>query len=620
MDDALNRPLAPIEPPSKGKESVPPRQFVDKCLQFVPKLKTRGTQYQLQNFLQAPKKQVQEPVKVKIAKPTKMKSVGTDTHDPFPINENLPESEPEEQEETTPDRVDLDESFHLTEEMINENKEETVPDSASKPLLSEEKFIVSLSSLKPLLVFCTKCHKRAHITDMQRKGTLLRVSLLCEDNHDTVWLSQPKMDQGMASGNLSIAASILLSGSTFQSVKEMMEIGNIDFIGTTTFYDLQKRYIIPAINKVYLTYRELRFAESRDNSEKLNLLGDGRCDSPGHCAKYGTYTLMNSDTGEIMDFHVSHVSIAGNSQRMELDGLKNLIYEFEANGLEIESLTTDRHKMVRAYLRKEKPYINHQFDVWHVGKNILKKLLKEAKRKSCRDLAAWIKSIVNHFWWCCASCNGNATEMKEKWLSILFHVCNIHRWKNSTIFKKCEHRRLTKKQQKEKVWLKKGSAAYNALVKVVTSKTLLSAMNQLTSFSHTGTLEVYHSLYNKYCPKRLHFSYEGMIARSQLAVLDFNSGVNRSQAKTRNGELRYKLSHTKITKSWVVKKIMEKKTRPYLKEIMDEVEYQKLSGENHPRAEIPENVPKNIAPTPRPDKKAAIASMCTRFKVYGENK
>ena len=56
-------------------------------------------------------------------------------------------------------------------------------------------------------------------------------------------------------------------------------------------------------------------------------------------------------------------------------------------------------------------------------------------------------------------------------------------------------------------------------------KRLLNDLKYVTDFNHTDTLEVYHSLYNKYSPKRLHFSYPFMIARVQLAVLEFNSVV-----------------------------------------------------------------------------------------------
>ena len=55
---------------------------------------------------------------------------------------------------------------------------------------------------------------------------------------------------------------------------------------------------------------------------------------------------------------------------MQLDGLKQVLERLEGHGPPISSLTTDRHKEVRRYMRKEKCKINHQFDVWHVAKNI----------------------------------------------------------------------------------------------------------------------------------------------------------------------------------------------------------------------------------------------------------
>ena len=34
----------------------------------------------------------------------------------------------------------------------------------------------------------------------------------------------------------------------------------------------------------------------------------------------------------------------------------------------------------------------------------------------------------------------------------------------------------------------------------------------------------------KYCPKREHFSFKGMVARTQLAAMDNNENVGRGQA------------------------------------------------------------------------------------------
>lgn len=40
----------------------------------------------------------------------------------------------------------------------------------------------------------------------------------------------------------------------------------------------------------------------------------------------------------------------------------------------------------------------------------------------------------------------------------------------------------------------------------------------------------------KYCPKRSHFSYKGMMMRNMLVVMDHNENVGREQAKTLKGK------------------------------------------------------------------------------------
>ena len=296
---------------------------------------------------------------------------------------------------------------------------------------------------------------------------------------------------------------------------------------------------------------------------------------------------------------------------MEKKGLEILLEKMNTSNLSIRSLTTDRHTQICCFMKNEKPDIIHQFDVWHVGKNIKKKLATVSKKKDCADLNPWIKAVINHLWWCCASCNGDVEELKEKWVSILYHIRNKHRWENHEIFKKCQHSKLTKHEQKQRMWLKEGSPAFIALERVVMNKTLLGDLKYLASFNHTGNLEVFHSLYNKYCPKRLHFSLHGMIARSQLAVLDFNAGSSVGQAKTKDGRLRYKQSFSKVTQNWVVKKIAAEKSRHYIHDLFECTIDRNTKFEDN----IPQTgeIPKNIAPFEKPDKEESIQSMRTRF-------
>ena len=63
----------------------------------------------------------------------------------------------------------------------------------------------------------------------------------------------------------------------------------------------------------------------------------------------------------------------------------------------------------------------------------------------------------------------------------------------------------------------------------VTLKTVLIGLKHLTQLWHTGALEIYHALYNKWAPKSQHFSYLCMVMKSKSTVLDFNSGSGLEQ-------------------------------------------------------------------------------------------
>ena len=125
----------------------------------------------------------------------------------------------------------------------------------------------------------------------------------------------------------------------------------------------------------------------------------------------------------------------------------------------------------------------------------------------------WLDQInLQSFWWCCGSFDGYEQLHREKWVSIFFHIQNKHSWAGNMLFHKCFHPNIP--QDREKACLNPSSEAFVALQNIILDKTLLSDLKHVTNFSHTGSLEVYHSSYNKWLPKTTHFSYQGMIVRS----------------------------------------------------------------------------------------------------------
>ena len=209
------------------------------------------------------------------------------------------------------------------------------------------------------------------------------------------------------------AGSILFSGNSFQNINSFAHRLNLAFIGKSFFYDIQKEFLFPVVNKAWKDHQENLFEEVK-KSKKLDICGDGRCDSPGHNAKYGTYTVMAESTNKILDFSVVQVTEVSSSNAMEAEGCNRVLKNLKSKGVKVRCLTTDRHTTITSEMRKKHSKIMHQYDVWHLSKWVVKKLSQKSKKKEFQDLTAWIRSVSSHFWWSVATCNGSYDVLLEK--------------------------------------------------------------------------------------------------------------------------------------------------------------------------------------------------------------
>ena len=188
-----------------------------------------------------------------------------------------------------------DPSYIPEEPTDYEKSQQTAKDKLIKSHTEETKYLVFWSCLLLLFRYCLKCPAYATIKRSVLKGSMLIVTLLCAEKHETVWYSQPNLS-GMAAGNIFLSAGILFTGNTFQRIKGLLDVINISFISHTTFNKIQKKYLFPAIHRVYTTNRQLIIDNAVEKGD-IDLLGNGRCDSPGYNAKYGTYTVLDKNSG-----------------------------------------------------------------------------------------------------------------------------------------------------------------------------------------------------------------------------------------------------------------------------------------------------------------------------------
>ena len=524
----------------------------------------------------------------------------------------------DEESRTLSDNDD-DDFIMSSQESISSVDTELETDSNNNILrkhVKEPKYLVFHSCLQMLFRFCSTCGSPVCDVSLVCKGSLLTVKTTCMKHHALTWNSQPTINRA-AVGNLLIASSILFTGNTYTHLQNFASCFGLKFLSERVFYKHQKHYLFPVINDAWKK-EEACVMEQLANQEVVNLNGDGRCDSPGHNAKYGTYTMMETDTGKIATFNVVQVSEVTSSNAMEKEGFVRCINTLEES-VNINRIATDRHISITSTMARDFSHIKHQYDVWHLSKSIVKKLNKKAKLKKYEELSLWIQSISNHLWWCAATCEGNVTLLREKWKSVVHHVANKHSWQDAELFQNCDHPRLSCRQVRSTCWLEPGSPAHVALEEVVLQPKLINDLARLTEFCHTGGLEVYHSMLLKYCPKREHFSYNGMVARTQLAALDNNYNTERQQAVIqegpRSGEARYRKSFPKTHKRWVAKPVKEKKSYAFLSEL--QLKVLELCEDGMDAAQIKPldivEVPSNIASVPAPDKQEIIQRHRSRF-------
>ncbi|XP_028444628.1 uncharacterized protein LOC114562455 [Perca flavescens] len=193
-----------------------------------------------------------------------------------------------------------------------------------------------------------------------------------------------------------------------------------------TFCRHARSFIEPAVIHHWKVTQDVNL-QRLCQEEKVILGGDMRADSPGHSAKYGSYTTMDLQCNTIVDIQLVQSNEVGGSYHMEKEDLTRSLALLESRGVKLDCIVTDRHPQVQKFLRERN--ITHYYDVWHMAKGISKKLEAISKQKDSqkerKKLKKWMKSINNHIYWTAAS-STSGPERIAKWTAILNHVRDVH--------------------------------------------------------------------------------------------------------------------------------------------------------------------------------------------------
>ena len=168
-----------------------------------------------------------------------------------------------------------------------------------------QKFIIFLNCLLKLFTW-VKCPDCGNIvTNSCRKwGTLLIVTFTCVAcNAVNTWYSQPFMGN-IPAGNILLSAAILFSGNLPTKSLRMLRQITIAVPTDRTFFRHQRECLHICIEEFWSHQQARNYSMIESENRFVVLGGDGRCDSPGHSAKFGTYTILELDSNIILETEV----------------------------------------------------------------------------------------------------------------------------------------------------------------------------------------------------------------------------------------------------------------------------------------------------------------------------
>ena len=140
-----------------------------------------------------------------------------------------------------------------------------------------------------------------------RKGSMVVVQQDCPRcEYSRRWYSQPLINN-IPAGNILLSGAILFCGLSYTKFLRAMDTINIAAISPRTFQEHATSYLQPTIWHGWCEHQTLLLDQLRRSGGQLVLGGDGRADSPGHCAKYMSYTLMELTQNKIIELQLIQV-------------------------------------------------------------------------------------------------------------------------------------------------------------------------------------------------------------------------------------------------------------------------------------------------------------------------
>ena len=502
---------------------------------------------------------------------------------------------------------------------------------------------VNIQELLLLFSYCPKCGGKILSSKVRFKGIAVSVDYVCTmctlGSNPSTWHSSPIVRRKFVI-NIQISCCIALSGLRYQSIMNFQNLMELPTLSRPRFTELVRAWLYPTIYRMYSEGRDricTGLKTHQTDGKPVVLCGDAQFDSPGFSAKYCTYTIMNCETNEVVDFAILQKGqVSGGLEHQAFRQVwESLIIE---DGVKPNDLVIDRQATIAKIVADKYPETKINYDIWHMAKCLSKHL--RTAGQSHPKISAWRKSLVNHLWYSCRACKGDPELAIEMFHSCLLHVLNIHVWtykeeifeifvklresialtrpypKIPVKYAACKHGSITKHTTRSIDWFNVEEKDFLALFRVITATRFSNDLRNCAKFLHTGNLESFHSMKLQYLPKLHSFELDTMIVMTMLAAVQNNLYL-KEEYRSKSYTAR---ANSRAMKGYVLKQKNLYDNISFKKAIKEEIIEKMKSGTILVKCDfsqtryVKKEVPKTFHGTKLPDKVTMIRERKSRMK------
>ena len=202
---------------------------------------------------------------------------------------------------------DDDNVADITQSSVYQETTSASEPESDVPVEKKQIYLIFESCLLMLFTICFMCRSTYTSIEKVTIGSFLRIKQICHHcSNKYVWESQPYVGK-VPAGNILTSAAILYTGLLPAKALRVFRSMNCATITRKTFFRHQKAFLQPAISYIWKEEQEAIINHLTVTKEALVLGGDGRADSPGHSAKYGSYSVIDLKQSKVVDIKLVQV-------------------------------------------------------------------------------------------------------------------------------------------------------------------------------------------------------------------------------------------------------------------------------------------------------------------------